>query len=298
MAGQWLRLPHRSRVWAAAGVDQRASTTLGYEGRRSARRRSVVAVTDRGTPERGVVVKTMRARSVARGEPHAGSSIRFPSAGDQGNVAVGFDLDSPSPVARSVDDQGNLGRPYFSDNSITLAKDENMTLKVVGKARRDFHRRVIDIDVVAGGEEKTLTVGGARYETTPAATYETAWDWAWEKGPAARLVPRESSPERQVREPPQDDGQGQAGDCVNGEISPSDRAALSDAAGTTDPAVAGSVYFGSCSEGSWAVARFPGRPSGGVFRQDGERWMFLGTVDDAGCEVPSSLRQAWTLAAC
>lgn len=247
----------------------------------------------------GVVVKGMRARSVARGEPHAGTSIRFTSAGLQGNSAVGFDLDSPSPTARSVDDQGKLGRPYFSDNSITLAKGENMTLNVVGKAERNFHRWVIDMDIVVGGEEKTLTVGGAGYETTPAAKYETAWDWAWEKGPAARLVPGELSPERQVREQPRDDGQGQSAcDPSNGEISPSDRAALSDAAGASEPAVAGSVYFGTCSEVSWAVAQFPGRPSDGVFVKTGEKWKFLGTVDDAGCEVPPSLRQAWSLATC
>lgn len=247
----------------------------------------------------GLVIKSMRARSLRSGEPYTGSLVTYPSAGESANVAVGFDLDSPSPVARSMDANGDLGRPYFSEKSITLAKGEKMSFNVVGKATRSSHRWVIDVDVELDGETKTYTVGGRGYAVTPkASTYRTAWEWAWHQQPPG-LVPDESSAQELGPDRAETDASAPASsECTNARISPSDRSALSEAAGTSEAALPGSVYFGTCSGGEWAIARFPGEPADGVFRRDGEQdWVLVGSLEAARCRLPPSLREAWKLPA-
>jgi hypothetical protein len=244
----------------------------------------------------GITITSIRARSIDRDVPYSGSSIVCPSAGAEENVGIGFNLDSPSPVARSLDTEGNLGDPYFSQHSITLAKGETITLTTMGMARRQSHRWVIEVSFVADGDEGMTTIGEGGYRTTPAVqAYRTSWVWDWAQQPA-RLVPATPVRESTGQVAPETDAPSDK--CTNQEIDPSDRTALSQAAGTPDPALPGSVYYGSCEAGSWAIARFEGSPGSGVFHRSNETWTFLGTIETSRCEIPSELSRMWRLPPC
>lgn len=251
----------------------------------------------------GIVIDSIRARILDRGQPYAGSTISCPSAGEQGTVKVGFDLDSSDPVARSIDAEGNFGRPYFSDHSITLAKDEIVTLGLTAKATSGSHRWVIDVRASIDGKEKRWTIGGSGCRTTSAASsYLTRWDWRWDLTPP-RLLPKTSSTgqvgasdtgSQGAQRPPA----GTSSGCANGRISGRDRDALSVAARTSEPAVSGSVYYGTCDRGAWALARFPSKSGTQVFRRTGTNWASRGTLDEARCGIPLSLLRSWKVTPC
>lgn len=89
-----------------------------------------------------------------------------------------------------------------------------------------------------------------------------------------------------------------SGGCVNEKIPADVRAQLSDAAGTPDPAIQGSVYYGSCGGQRWALASFPSSPGSGVFRRVGGAWQYLGTISEARCNVPNELLALWRQPRC
>lgn len=147
-----------------------------------------------GRREKGVLISSMRARSLERGPPLSGSYVACPTAGAQENIAVGFDLDGTNPVARAVSEEGTFGDPYFSNHSITLAKGEKTTLSLVGKTTREFHRWVVDVQLIVDGKKETVTIGRGGFRTTAAADeYATSWDWAWWKEPS-RFVRGDRTP--------------------------------------------------------------------------------------------------------
>lgn len=133
----------------------------------------------------GVVIDSMEARVLEREEPLSGSLVYSESAGSEESIAVGFDLDSPNPIARFVNDDGTLGDPYFGVNIVTIAKEETVPFSVVGRTDTSYVKWVIDLHIVVDGEEKVMTVGGDGYGTTAEADkYESVWSWEWADPPA------------------------------------------------------------------------------------------------------------------
>lgn len=81
--------------------------------------------------------------------------------------------------------------------------------------------------------------------------------------------------------------------CVNQFISPHSRERLSAVAGSAEPAVDGSVYYGSCGSRTWAMASFP-NGSDDLFVESDQDWVDLGPVAAEKCvQVPSELLDAW-----
>jgi hypothetical protein len=97
--------------------------------------------------------------------------------------------------------------------------------------------------------------------------------------------------------PPPSEPSALGGACDNQAIPATARAGLSSAAGTTDPAMQGTVYYGSCEGDTWALAQFP-NGSDGVFRRTGSGWTRIGTIASDRCSVPSALLIAWKQSAC
>jgi hypothetical protein len=64
-----------------------------------------------------------------------------------------FDLDSPDPVARTP-----RGTPYFDTHSITLTKDENLTLSVSGTTRKRYVKWRIEMDTVIDNGRRVIGV--------------------------------------------------------------------------------------------------------------------------------------------
>jgi serine/threonine protein kinase len=88
------------------------------------------------------------------------------------------------------------------------------------------------------------------------------------------------------------------GPCENRFISPSERAELSAAQGTNEPAVDGSVFYGVCAGNKWAIASFPDG-SDGVFRRvKNLYWYNLGSIRGFHCQVPNLLLAMWKQPIC
>jgi hypothetical protein len=84
--------------------------------------------------------------------------------------------------------------------------------------------------------------------------------------------------------------------CVNKTIPQNVRDQLSSAANSQNKATQGSVYYGTCGAGTWAIAKFPDGTDG-VFRQSGFRWIKVGSLAAEECTaVPGKLLAAWSAA--
>lgn len=142
-----------------------------------------------GQRSSGVTIKSMQARVLERAKPFTGAQVVCPSAGNQNAVGVGFDLDSPTPVARVLKKiyPLELGEPYFDNYFITLASGEPLAFHITGTTAKSFVRWVIDITIVVDGKERTVTVGGDGFKTTGAAEVSEHWEWNWDAKPQ-RLV--------------------------------------------------------------------------------------------------------------
>jgi TIR domain len=83
------------------------------------------------------------------------------------------------------------------------------------------------------------------------------------------------------------------GACDNLEIPADVRQQLSEAAGTDAPAKQGSVFYGACRGDTWALATFASSPRSGVFRREGDGWEYLGTIEEAECQIPTRMHSEW-----
>jgi len=86
--------------------------------------------------------------------------------------------------------------------------------------------------------------------------------------------------------------------CRNGFITSNQRAQLSEAIGTTEAAVQGTVFYGDCEGDTWALATFPEDSVDGVFRRVGDSWEFIGPISEKRCVVPQRLLQIWKQPSC
>ncbi len=81
-------------------------------------------------------------------------------------------------------------------------------------------------------------------------------------------------------------------ECENGPIAQDVRDQLSAAAGQSEPAVEGRVYYGTCGQRAWALAEFKDGEKD-VFKQDGFHWSVAGAVPDACSRIPDELLALW-----
>jgi TIR domain len=82
--------------------------------------------------------------------------------------------------------------------------------------------------------------------------------------------------------------------CVNLGIEKDVRAELSKAAGESEPAIYGTVYYGRCHSRHWAIATFPDKTFG-VFAQNGFHWHLIGADPEIKCDrIPPELLEEWS----
>lgn len=151
---------------------------------------TTLLLTLEGRRSQGVTVRNVRLRVLDRAAPHRGTRVVSASAGAEDVQALGFDLDTPAPVARTVDaTSGDLGEPYFSGSFITLAKNEVMVLQLRARTTRCACTWEVVVDVMVDGNTESTTVGEGSYATTARApSYASDLQWRWDLQPA-RLVP-------------------------------------------------------------------------------------------------------------
>ncbi|WP_285635591.1 hypothetical protein [Actinoallomurus iriomotensis] len=108
-----------------------------------------------------VRVDRIRLASQCR-DPLAGTVFYSPPAGPAMPIGkIGFDLDSPAPVARKLvdgDSGQQLGADYFADNVQYLKKDDGFAYRVVARTSKHYCEFRILVDASADGVSQTTTV--------------------------------------------------------------------------------------------------------------------------------------------
>jgi hypothetical protein len=154
--------------------------------------RAIYDVLLEGRTHRDVSLVDMRARILKREPVLTGAEIRCASAGAIEAIGVGFNLDEPSPSARSISnlETGELGEPYFArGNIVALKKSEIQPFQIVAFASRDYLEWEIAARVIVDGDEKEITIdnNGQPFRITGAAEsppgYARYYEWVWYEMP-------------------------------------------------------------------------------------------------------------------
>jgi hypothetical protein len=134
---------------------------------------SRVRLTLRGQSIKPVQVTELRAK-VTRSEPLAGALLWAGAQGGSPIIDIGFDLDAEEVVARTRTDEYTLGKYWTSDNQLTVARDEIVTLDIVAQTRRHFCEWDIRLDLkVEEATQQVIVKDGDRpfLTTAPAPRY-------------------------------------------------------------------------------------------------------------------------------
>jgi hypothetical protein len=109
-----------------------------------------------------VRIDRIRADSRCRA-PLAGSIFYSPSAGPAVPIGkIGFDLDSPTPVARKLTEhegQQTFGSDFFANNVQYIKKGDGFAYRVVVQSKKRYCEFQLKIDASVNGNSQTMTVG-------------------------------------------------------------------------------------------------------------------------------------------
>lgn len=133
-----------SQLIASKGGIQvgRLKMTVGLEGRR----------------QQTVRVVDVRAVILTRDEPLTGTLLCAPPEGADVTEKMLFNLDRPVPVAQLVDENGEANSRYFSQRTISLTRNERVTLDLTFDLTVTYTEWVIELDVVYGDVHETIRV--------------------------------------------------------------------------------------------------------------------------------------------
>jgi hypothetical protein len=145
-----------------------------------------------GQHDSPVLITRMRARVLQRHPPLSETLFFGPPQGEGEDIQIGFDLDSPDPVARALGDQGQLGEPYFATKHVTVERDEHVVFGIKAFADRCYCEWEIVIDTIVDGQDQTFTVkdGSRPFRTTAFThTYEIIYELNFSEGRFVRVRP-------------------------------------------------------------------------------------------------------------
>jgi hypothetical protein len=145
-AGKWDEV--HDKLYKAGGIDVNVSLMkIIVEGRRN-------------TP---VIITGMRAL-VEKDAPTTAFTLIGP--GPQGNAATGkvaFNLDEDDPIARvptsaDIDRSEYFGLPYFSDNTVSLARGEKYVFQVTASTQLYDVKWRVELSIQVDGDEQRLVI--------------------------------------------------------------------------------------------------------------------------------------------
>lgn len=116
-----------------------------------------VKVVLRGNSRTGLRILSMTPR-VTCGKPLTGALALSPPEADASSAAIGFDLDSPDPIARNVKLNDRLGSPYFSSKTITLKYGETFTVQLRAQTYKKYCEFRIVANVLVGQKQIAVTI--------------------------------------------------------------------------------------------------------------------------------------------
>ena len=145
---------------------------------------SWLLLTFRGTRLQPVSVTGIRVVIDSRIDNHAGARLVCESAGGGDAIPVGVSLDEVNPVLREVNEDGTLGGPWFSTNTLTLGRDELVTFAVTAYAFKAAYAWHMEVVVRSDTGEETIVRVPGNYSTTGVSnSYHDYLAWRWDLQP-------------------------------------------------------------------------------------------------------------------
>ncbi|MCH0566380.1 MULTISPECIES: hypothetical protein [unclassified Streptomyces] len=181
--GWVLALPKSANMENLPGRESGCSGVYDWAKKQDAAdvRQSILMLAAQGQRGREIAITNMRAKIIRKYTPPKGTEITCPTSGGETVIGIGLELDSPNPVAHSVDESGNFGDKYFSSNYVTLAEHEISTFRVTARAQKYAYEWELEVEVLEDGKRGTVTLrdGDRPFRTAPASeTYEAYYEWA------------------------------------------------------------------------------------------------------------------------
>ncbi|MEV4759927.1 hypothetical protein AB0J86_33190 [Micromonospora sp. NPDC049559] len=106
-----------------------------------------------------VVIKNMYAEVTKRAAPLSGTLVWHPPAGNLDITAVGFDLDTPKPRARTYDGLENkLGGDFFAKKVVQVAPGEAVPMSIEGLTKRSYLEWSIAVEALVNGQPWNISV--------------------------------------------------------------------------------------------------------------------------------------------
>jgi hypothetical protein len=146
-----------------------------------------------GNHEAPTVIRAMRAHILTREPPLSGTLIYGPPQGEEHVIDIAFDLDSPDPIARRVDELGIPVEPYFAKTFLTLRSGESMTFSIRAYTSKHYYEWEIEIEALIGGQDRILFVRDPErrpfHTTAFADSYDSVYSLNFEAARFIRMPP-------------------------------------------------------------------------------------------------------------
>jgi hypothetical protein len=188
--------------WDDANVDypsqieavlaKRDGVKVTFDSTEDNRKHSQLRLIVIGQTDAPVLISGIRAHISKRAPPLSGTLIYLEPQGEGSNIQIGFDLDSPNPVARTFDQNMDMKEAYFANRHVSVKKGEQVVFAIRAYTSRCYCEWELLVDVVVDGKKETLTVkdGKKSFRTTALTdSYRTIYEihpsgvWRFEKQP-------------------------------------------------------------------------------------------------------------------
>jgi hypothetical protein len=90
--------------------------------------------------------------------PLHGSILASPPAAMETTARIGFDLDSPDPIAQVAVGGAIQAEPFFATRTLSVARGEQQVLDIITKTQRHYCRYVVVLDVLDGSHRSALVI--------------------------------------------------------------------------------------------------------------------------------------------
>jgi pSer/pThr/pTyr-binding forkhead associated (FHA) protein len=183
--------PHKQRKLETL-LAERDGVKIGADSRGDERPHSELRLVANGEHERPVVIVGMQANIIKRERPLSGTLVFGPPEGAGENIEIGFDLDSRSQVAHSVDSEMVLGGSYFATHRVSLKRGEQAVFSIRAFTAKHFCEWELQVDTMIDGKPKAFVVkdGQRPFRTTAFAdTYHTVYEFDFMASRFVRLPP-------------------------------------------------------------------------------------------------------------
>lgn len=137
-------------------------------------RHKVILYNSTGAPIR---ITDIRAKITRKAEPKAGTLLARKPDGAPIEI-TGIGLWQEPPIARVLDNKGNLGEAFFAIQSVDIGVDETQIISVTAMADAHYYEYELDIAYSRQGEQRSMSASHESMKVTGyAPAYGAAFRW-------------------------------------------------------------------------------------------------------------------------